>query len=87
MGDITLYAVIDDREMGFCKLIVSQETHRILRTHIVSEQAREAEQARFEHHVRVATCSWLGQAAIRARASLTNSSSDISASESSRRLA
>jgi pyruvate/2-oxoglutarate dehydrogenase complex dihydrolipoamide dehydrogenase (E3) component len=35
-------AVIDERTAGFCKLIVSQETHRILGTHIVGEQALEA---------------------------------------------
>ncbi len=35
-------AVIDDRTQGACKLIVSQETHRILGAHIVGEQALEA---------------------------------------------
>ena len=35
-------AVIDDHTEGFCKLIVSQETHRILGAHIVGEQALEA---------------------------------------------
>jgi pyruvate/2-oxoglutarate dehydrogenase complex dihydrolipoamide dehydrogenase (E3) component len=35
-------AVIDERTTGFCKLIVSQETHRILGAHIVGEQALEA---------------------------------------------
>ena len=35
-------AVIDDRTAGFCKLIVSRETHRILGAHIVGEQALEA---------------------------------------------
>jgi pyruvate/2-oxoglutarate dehydrogenase complex dihydrolipoamide dehydrogenase (E3) component len=35
-------AVIDERTAGFCKLIVSQETHRILGAHIVGEQALEA---------------------------------------------
>jgi pyruvate/2-oxoglutarate dehydrogenase complex dihydrolipoamide dehydrogenase (E3) component len=35
-------AVIDDRTEGFCKLIVSSETHRILGAHIVGEQALEA---------------------------------------------
>jgi dihydrolipoamide dehydrogenase len=35
-------AVIDERTEGFCKLIVSQETHRILGAHIVGEQALEA---------------------------------------------
>ena len=34
-------AVIDDRTEGFCKLIVSRETHRILGAHIVGEQALE----------------------------------------------
>jgi pyruvate/2-oxoglutarate dehydrogenase complex dihydrolipoamide dehydrogenase (E3) component len=34
-------AVIDDRTAGFCKLIASQETHRILGAHIVGEQALE----------------------------------------------
>ena len=35
-------AVIDDHTAGFCKLIASQETHRILGAHIVGEQALEA---------------------------------------------
>jgi dihydrolipoamide dehydrogenase len=35
-------AVIDERTVGFCKLIVSQETHRILGAHIVGEQALES---------------------------------------------
>lgn len=35
-------AVIDGRTTGFCKLIVSSETHRILGAHIVGEQALEA---------------------------------------------
>jgi len=35
-------AVIDRRTEGFCKLIVSQESHRILGAHIVGEQALEA---------------------------------------------
>lgn len=34
-------AVIDDRTEGFCKLIVSRETHRILGAHVVGEQALE----------------------------------------------
>ncbi len=34
-------AVIDDRAQGFGKLIVSQETHRILGAHVVGEQALE----------------------------------------------
>jgi pyruvate/2-oxoglutarate dehydrogenase complex dihydrolipoamide dehydrogenase (E3) component len=34
-------AVIDDRQTGLCKLIVSQETHRILGAHVVGEQALE----------------------------------------------
>jgi pyruvate/2-oxoglutarate dehydrogenase complex dihydrolipoamide dehydrogenase (E3) component len=34
-------AVIDDRTTGFCKLIASRETHRILGAHIVGEQALE----------------------------------------------
>jgi len=34
-------AVIDGRTEGFCKLIVSKETHRILGAHIVGEQALE----------------------------------------------
>lgn len=34
-------AVIDDHPVGFCKLIVSQETHRILGAHVVGEQALE----------------------------------------------
>jgi dihydrolipoamide dehydrogenase len=35
-------AVIDERTEGFCKLIVSPETHRVLGAHIVGEQALEA---------------------------------------------
>lgn len=35
-------AVIDERTVGFCKMIVSQETHRILGAHIVGEQALES---------------------------------------------
>jgi pyruvate/2-oxoglutarate dehydrogenase complex dihydrolipoamide dehydrogenase (E3) component len=35
-------AIIDERTDGFCKLIVSQESHRILGAHIVGEQALEA---------------------------------------------
>ena len=35
-------AVIDDHTEGYCKLIVSQETHRILGAHIIGEQALEA---------------------------------------------
>jgi pyruvate/2-oxoglutarate dehydrogenase complex dihydrolipoamide dehydrogenase (E3) component len=35
-------AVIDDRTVGYCKLIVSQDSHRILGAHIVGEQALEA---------------------------------------------
>lgn len=34
-------AVIDDHTEGFCKLIVSVETHRILGAHVVGEQAVE----------------------------------------------
>ncbi len=34
-------AVIDDHIEGFCKLIVSTETHRILGAHVVGEQAVE----------------------------------------------
>jgi pyruvate/2-oxoglutarate dehydrogenase complex dihydrolipoamide dehydrogenase (E3) component len=34
-------AVIDGHPVGFCKLIVSQENHRILGAHIVGEQALE----------------------------------------------
>lgn len=34
-------AVIDDHTVGFCKLIASRETHRILGAHIVGEQALE----------------------------------------------
>jgi pyruvate/2-oxoglutarate dehydrogenase complex dihydrolipoamide dehydrogenase (E3) component len=34
-------AVIDGRTEGFCKLIVSQETHRILGAHVMGEQAVE----------------------------------------------
>jgi dihydrolipoamide dehydrogenase len=35
-------AVIDERTEGFCKIIVSAETHRVLGAHIVGEQALEA---------------------------------------------
>lgn len=35
-------AVIDGRTVGFCKLIVSSDSHRILGAHIVGEQALEA---------------------------------------------
>jgi hypothetical protein len=35
-------AVIDGHTDGMCKLIVSQETHRILGAHIVGEQALES---------------------------------------------
>jgi dihydrolipoamide dehydrogenase len=34
-------AVIDGHPVGLCKLIVSQETHRILGAHVVGEQALE----------------------------------------------
>jgi dihydrolipoamide dehydrogenase len=34
-------AVIDGHPDGFCKLIVSQETHRLLGAHVVGEQALE----------------------------------------------
>jgi pyruvate/2-oxoglutarate dehydrogenase complex dihydrolipoamide dehydrogenase (E3) component len=34
-------AVIDDHPEGFCKLIVSQESHRILGAHVIGEQALE----------------------------------------------
>jgi len=34
-------AVIDGHPIGFCKLIVSKETHRILGAHVVGEQALE----------------------------------------------
>ena len=34
-------AVIDDRTEGFCKLIVSKETHRLLGAQVVGEQAVE----------------------------------------------
>lgn len=34
-------AVIDDHQEGFCKMIVSQESHRILGAHVVGEQALE----------------------------------------------
>jgi pyruvate/2-oxoglutarate dehydrogenase complex dihydrolipoamide dehydrogenase (E3) component len=37
-------AVIDDRTEGICKLIVSQENHRILGAHVVGEQALEITQ-------------------------------------------
>lgn len=35
-------AVIDQRTEGFCKIIVSAESHRVLGAHIVGEQALEA---------------------------------------------
>lgn len=35
-------AVIDQRTEGFCKILVSAETHRLLGAHIVGEQALEA---------------------------------------------
>jgi dihydrolipoamide dehydrogenase len=34
-------AVIDDHVEGFCKLIVSRDTHRLLGAHVVGEQALE----------------------------------------------
>ncbi len=34
-------AVIDDHTEGFCKLIVSRDTHRLLGAHVVGEQALE----------------------------------------------
>lgn len=34
-------AVIDDHQEGCCKLIVSQDTHRILGAHVIGEQALE----------------------------------------------
>ncbi len=34
-------AIIDDRPLGYCKMIVSQESHRILGAHVVGEQALE----------------------------------------------
>jgi dihydrolipoamide dehydrogenase len=37
-------AVIDGHTVGFCKLIVSQENHRILGAHLVGEQALEITQ-------------------------------------------
>ena len=37
-------AVIDCQTEGFCKLIVSVETHRILGAHVVGEQALEVTQ-------------------------------------------
>lgn len=37
-------AVIDGHTVGFCKLIVSRETHRVLGAHIVGEQALEVAQ-------------------------------------------
>jgi dihydrolipoamide dehydrogenase len=37
-------AVIDGHPMGMCKLIVSQQTHRILGAHVVGEQALEVVQ-------------------------------------------
>ncbi|MEJ2208499.1 MAG: NAD(P)/FAD-dependent oxidoreductase [Anaerolineae bacterium] len=35
-------AVIDERTEGFCKILISAETHRVLGAHIVGEQALEA---------------------------------------------
>jgi pyruvate/2-oxoglutarate dehydrogenase complex dihydrolipoamide dehydrogenase (E3) component len=37
-------AVIDGHPVGMCKLIVSQQTHRILGAHVVGEQALEVVQ-------------------------------------------
>jgi dihydrolipoamide dehydrogenase len=37
-------AVIDSRTEGFCKLIVSRRTHRLLGAHVVGEQALEVVQ-------------------------------------------
>jgi pyruvate/2-oxoglutarate dehydrogenase complex dihydrolipoamide dehydrogenase (E3) component len=37
-------AVIDDHTEGFCKLVVSQENHRLLGAHVVGEQALEITQ-------------------------------------------
>jgi dihydrolipoamide dehydrogenase len=37
-------AVIDGRPEGFCKLIASRETHRILGAHVMGEQALEVVQ-------------------------------------------
>jgi pyruvate/2-oxoglutarate dehydrogenase complex dihydrolipoamide dehydrogenase (E3) component len=34
-------AIIDDRPLGYCKMIVSQESHRILGAHVIGEQALE----------------------------------------------
>lgn len=34
-------AIIDNHSQGFCKLIVSQETHRIMGAHVIGEQALE----------------------------------------------
>ena len=34
-------AIIDYHPQGFCKLIISQENHRILGAHVVGEQAME----------------------------------------------
>ena len=34
-------AIIDDHPQGYCKLIVSQESHRILGAHVIGEQALE----------------------------------------------
>lgn len=37
-------AVIDDRQVGFCKMIVDRESHRIVGAHVVGEQAVEVVQ-------------------------------------------
>jgi pyruvate/2-oxoglutarate dehydrogenase complex dihydrolipoamide dehydrogenase (E3) component len=37
-------AVIDDRTVGFCKLIVQRDTHKIIGAHVVGEQAVEVVQ-------------------------------------------
>ena len=37
-------AVIDDRTVGFCKLIVARETHQVIGAHVVGEQAVEVVQ-------------------------------------------
>lgn len=37
-------AVIDDRTVGFCKLIVARDTHKVVGAHVVGEQAVEVVQ-------------------------------------------
>ena len=42
--DSTTRTIIDGHKIGFCKLIVDRETHRILGCHVVGERAVEITQ-------------------------------------------